>query len=89
MVMGASAAGARVMTSTSSPGMALKQEGISYLSGAQLPAVVVNMMRGAPALVILQEHRATTFRQPEGAETGITELLFSVQGMFRNWQTIQ
>ena len=45
MVMGASAAGARVMTSSSSPGISLKQEGISYLSGAQLPAVIVNMMR--------------------------------------------
>ena len=44
MVMGASAGGARVMTSSSSPGISLKQEGISYMSGAQLPAVIVNMM---------------------------------------------
>ena len=50
MVLGASAAGARTMTSTSSPGMALKQEGISYLSGSRLPCVVVNMMRGGPGL---------------------------------------
>ncbi|ADK79754.1 3-methyl-2-oxobutanoate dehydrogenase subunit VorB [Sediminispirochaeta smaragdinae] len=50
MVFGASAAGTRVMTSSSSPGVSLKQEGISYLAGAQLPAVVVNMMRGGPGL---------------------------------------
>lgn len=50
MVFGASAAGARTMTSSSSPGISLKQEGISYLSGAELPAVVVNMMRGGPGL---------------------------------------
>ncbi len=50
MVFGASAAGARTMTSSSSPGISLKQEGISYLAGAQLPAVVVNMMRGGPGL---------------------------------------
>jgi 2-oxoglutarate/2-oxoacid ferredoxin oxidoreductase subunit alpha len=50
MVFGAAAAGARVMTSSSSPGVSLKMEGISYLSGAELPAVVVNMMRGGPGL---------------------------------------
>lgn len=50
MVFGAYAAGARVMTSSSSPGIALKQEGFSYLAGAELPAVVVNMMRGGPGL---------------------------------------
>ena len=50
MVYGASAAGARVMTSSSSPGISLKMEGISYMAGAELPAVVVNMMRGGPGL---------------------------------------
>ncbi len=50
MVYGASASGCRVMTSTSSPGFSLQQEGISYLSGAQLPAVIVNVMRGGPGL---------------------------------------
>lgn len=45
MVYGAAGAGARVMTSSSSPGIALKQEGISYIAGAELPAVIVNMMR--------------------------------------------
>ena len=50
MVYGASAAGARVMTSSSSPGISLKSEGISYIAGADLPAVVVNITRGGPGL---------------------------------------
>lgn len=50
MVYGAAGAGARVMTSSSSPGIALKQEGISYMAGAELPAVIINVMRGGPGL---------------------------------------
>jgi len=50
MVYGASAAGKRAMTSSSSPGVSLKQEGISYIAGSQLPAVVVNVQRGGPGL---------------------------------------
>ena len=50
MVFGAAAAGVRAMTSSSSPGISLMQEGISYLAGAQLPSVVVNVMRGGPGL---------------------------------------
>ncbi|MDP3732403.1 MAG: 3-methyl-2-oxobutanoate dehydrogenase subunit VorB [Candidatus Omnitrophota bacterium] len=50
MVFGASAAGAMAMTSSSSPGISLKQEGISYIAGAELPAVIVNVMRGGPGL---------------------------------------
>ena len=50
MVYGASVVGARVMTSSSSPGISLKQEGISYLAACELPAVIVNMQRGGPGL---------------------------------------
>jgi len=50
MVFGASSAGCRAMTSSSGPGMSLKQEGISYIAGAELPAVIVNIMRGGPGL---------------------------------------
>jgi len=50
MVFGAAAAGAAAMTSSSSPGISLKQEGISYIAGAELPAVIVNVMRGGPGL---------------------------------------
>ncbi|MBP2656962.1 MAG: korA 6, partial [Firmicutes bacterium] len=49
MVYGAAGAGARVMTSSSSPGVSLKQEGISYIAAAELPCVIVNIMRGGPA----------------------------------------
>jgi 2-oxoglutarate ferredoxin oxidoreductase subunit alpha len=50
MVYGAAAAGVRTMTSSSSPGISLKQEGISYIAGAELPAVIVNVMRAGPGL---------------------------------------
>lgn len=50
MVLGTAAAGVRTMTSSSSPGVSLKQEGISYLSALELPAVIINMQRGGPGL---------------------------------------
>jgi len=50
MVFGAAVCGARAMTSSSSPGISLKQEGISYIAGCRLPAVIVNVMRGGPGL---------------------------------------
>ena len=54
MVYGASAAGARVMTSSSSPGISLKAEGISYMAGADLPGVIINVQRGGPGLGSIQ-----------------------------------
>ena len=50
MLLGAGASGIRVMTSSSSPGMSLKQEAISYMAGSEVPAVIVNMNRGGPGL---------------------------------------
>ena len=50
MVYGASASGCRAMTSTSSPGFSLQQEGISYMSGSEIPAVIVNVMRSGPRI---------------------------------------
>jgi 2-oxoglutarate ferredoxin oxidoreductase subunit alpha len=70
MVMGASAAGARTMTSSSSPGISLKQEGISYLSGAQLPAVIVNMMRGGPGLGNIAGAQGDYFQATRGGGNG-------------------
>ena len=58
MVYGAAAAGARVMTSSSSPGISLKSEGISYLAAADLPAVIVNIQRGGPGLGGIQPSQA-------------------------------
>ena len=48
MVLGASASGARAMTSSSSPGISLKSEGVSYIAGSDLPCVIVNVQRGGP-----------------------------------------
>jgi 2-oxoglutarate ferredoxin oxidoreductase subunit alpha len=70
MVFGASAAGKRVMTSSSSPGISLKQEGISYLAGAELPAVVVNMMRGGPGLGNISGAQSDYFQCTRGGGHG-------------------
>ncbi len=70
MVYGAAGAGARVMTSSSSPGIALKQEGISYLAGAELPAVIVNMMRGGPGLGGIQPAQSDYFMSVKGGGNG-------------------
>lgn len=70
MVYGAAGAGARVMTSSSSPGMALKQEGISYCAGAELPCVVVNIMRGGPGLGSIQPSQTDYFQATRGGGNG-------------------
>jgi 2-oxoglutarate/2-oxoacid ferredoxin oxidoreductase subunit alpha len=70
MVLGAAAAGARVMTSSSSPGITLKMEGISYLAGAELPAVVVNMMRGGPGLGNIAGAQSDYFQAVKGGGHG-------------------
>jgi len=70
MVFGASGASARTMTSTSSPGMSLKQEGLSYLAGAELPCVVVNMMRGGPGLGGIAGSQADYFQATRGGGNG-------------------
>lgn len=70
MVYGASSAGVRVMTSSSSPGISLKQEGISYLVGSELPAVVVNVMRGGPGLGSIQPAQADYFQATKGGGHG-------------------
>ena len=62
MVYGAAGAGARAMTSSSSPGISLKQEGISYMVGAELPAVIVNMVRGGPGLGSIQPAQSDYFQ---------------------------
>jgi len=70
MVIGASMAGARVMTSSSSPGISLKQEGISYLGGLELPAVIVNMMRGGPGLGNIAPSQSDYFQATRGGGHG-------------------
>jgi len=62
MVMGAAAAGTRVMTSSSSPGISLKSEGISYIAGCDLPCVIVNVQRGGPGLGGIQPSQADYYQ---------------------------
>ncbi len=70
MVYGASLAGARVMTSSSSPGISLKQEGISYLAACELPAVIVNMSRGGPGLGSIAAAQSDYFQATRGGGHG-------------------
>ena len=70
MVYGAAGAGARAMTSSSSPGISLKQEGISYLAGADLPCVIVNMMRSGPGLGGIQPAQGDYFQATKGGGHG-------------------
>ncbi len=62
MVYGAAAAGARAMTSSSSPGISLKTEGVSYMAGADLPGVIINVQRGGPGLGSIQPSQSDYFQ---------------------------
>ena len=75
MVYGASGAGARVMTSSSSPGIALKQEGITYIAGAELPCVIVNIVRGGPGLGGIQPAQSDYNQVTRGGGNGDYKLL--------------
>ena len=75
MVYGVSSAGKRVMTSSSSPGISLKQEGISYLAGADLPALVVNCQRGGPGLGGIQPSQSDYFQATKGGGHGDYHLI--------------
>jgi 2-oxoglutarate ferredoxin oxidoreductase subunit alpha len=70
MVYGAASAGVRAMTSSSSPGMSLKQEGVSYMVGAELPAVLVNIVRGGPGLGNIAPSQADYFQSTKGGGHG-------------------
>jgi 2-oxoglutarate ferredoxin oxidoreductase subunit alpha len=91
MVYGAAAAGAKAMTSSSSPGISLKQEGISYLAGARLPAVIVNIMRGGPGLGNIAPAQSDYFQATRGGGHGDYRLIVlapaSVQEAYNLTQT--
>ncbi|MDR2101304.1 MAG: 3-methyl-2-oxobutanoate dehydrogenase subunit beta [Treponema sp.] len=70
MVYGASAAGARAMTSSSSPGISLKQEGMSYAAGADIPLVLVNVVRGGPGLGSIAPSQSDYFQSTRGGGHG-------------------
>lgn len=85
MVYGGASCGKKVMTSSSSPGVSLKQEGISYCAGAELPCLIVNVMRGGPGLGTIQPSQADYFQSVKGGGHGdyrlITLAPYSVQEM--------
>ncbi|MFQ5952299.1 MAG: 3-methyl-2-oxobutanoate dehydrogenase subunit VorB [Candidatus Omnitrophota bacterium] len=86
MVFGVSVAGKRAITTSSSPGISLKQEGISYLAGCELPAVIVNVMRGGPGLGNIAPSQADYFQATKGGGHGDYRLIVlapaTVQEMF-------
>lgn len=86
MVYGGAASGKRVMTSSSSPGISLMCEGLSYLAGAELPCVVVNVSRGGPGLGTIQPAQSDYFQAVKGGGHGDYRLIvlapYSVQEMY-------
>ena len=86
MLYGAAGTGKRVMTSSSSPGISLMQEGISYMAGAELPCIIVNVVRGGPGLGTIQPSQADYFQTTKGGGHGdyrlITLAPASVQEMY-------
>ncbi len=75
MLFGAAGTGARVMTSSSSPGISLMQEGISYIAAARLPCVIVNIMRGGPGLGGIQPSQSDYFQATKGGGHGDYHLI--------------
>lgn len=75
MVYGGAGSGKMVMTSSSSPGVSLKQEGISYIAGAELPCLIVNVMRGGPGLGTIQPSQADYFQTVKGGGHGDYRLI--------------
>ncbi len=75
MVYGAASAGKRVMTSSSSPGVSLKQEGISYIAGSDVPALIVNVQRGGPGLGGIQPSQSDYYQATKGGGHGDYHLI--------------
>src|SRR5512145_1620693 len=75
MVYGAAGCGKRALTSSSSPGISLKQEGITYIAGAELPCVIVNVVRGGPGLGTIQPAQSDYFQAVKGGGHGDYKLI--------------
>ncbi len=86
MLYGGAACGKKVMTSSSSPGISLKQEGISYIAGAELPCLILNVVRGGPGLGTIQPGQCDYFQSTKGGGHGDYRLIVlapaSVQEMY-------
>jgi len=85
MVFGAAATGKRAMTSSSSPGVSLMQEGISYLAGAELPAVIVNVMRGGPGLGNIAPSQGDYFQATRGGGHGDYRTITLAPASVQEW----
>jgi len=86
MVYGGASCGKKIMTSSSSPGISLKQEGISYMAGAELPCLIVNVVRGGPGLGTIQPAQSDYFQSVKGGGHGDYKMIVlapaSVQEMY-------
>ena len=89
MIYGGAGAGKRVLTSSSSPGVALMQEGIAYMAGAELPGLIVNVQRGGPGLGTIPSNprRATISKPHVAAATATTTSSPSARHRCRRWPT--
>lgn len=87
MVLGAASAGVRAMTSSSSPGISLKTEGISYMAGSDLPAVISTSSAAAPDSAESSPLSRITGRRQERPATAICIFLFSLPAPSRRWST--
>ena len=86
MVYGAAGAGKRAMTSSSSPGIALMQEGITYMAGAEVPGVFVNVQRGGPGLGTIQPSQGDYFQATRGGGNGDYKVIVLwLLLLFRRW----
>lgn len=88
MVYGGAGAGKRVITTSSSPGVALMQEGISYMAGAEIPGVIVNVQRGGPGLGTIQPSQSDYFRLPVAVAMATTMSSSWRQPLCKRWQTL-
>src|ERR1700730_11876004 len=85
MLYGAASAGARCMTASSGPGISLMQEGMSYLAGAELPCVIVDVMRGGPGLGNIAPEQSDYFAMVKGGGHGNYRNLVSAPASGRGW----
>ncbi len=85
MIAGASATGVRVMTSSSSPGISLKQEGISSMAACELPGIIVNIMRGGPGLGNIRPSQGDYFQATRGGGHGDYRTIVIASPPARNW----
>ena len=88
MLYGGGGSGKRVMTSSSSPGVSLMQEGISYMAGAEVPGLIVDVQRGGPGLGTIQPSQSDYFQATVAVAMATTIFSCSHRTLFRRWPTL-